>query len=273
MVNKKSVVLFSISILVLLVSVGVVSAGVIVPVNVSVSSSLIVFSDDLGRAFALGSNERGVLGVGKFSSELEFSESPLPVHGVNDVGFLSGVVGVGVESLHAFAVKSDGSVASWGNNLRGQLGIGTTIGPETCQGDGCSPSPVQVHGVNNVGFLTGVVKVAVSDFHVLALRSDGTVVAWGSNGGRLGDGTTIQRNAPVQVKGVGGVGFLTDVVDIFTGTVHGLAVKSDGTAACTWRGNSSKRIKCHTYCDILIKRQWAWTKILNCSKGKTINRP
>ena len=69
--------------------------------------------------------------------------------------------------------------------------------------------------------------------HSLALKSDGTVWAWGDNSsGQLGDGT-VERNfrtIPVQVTG------LTDVVAIatrgasdFTGEAHSVAVKRDGT--------------------------------------------
>jgi alpha-tubulin suppressor-like RCC1 family protein len=42
--------------------------------------------------------------------------------------------------------------------------------------------------------------------HSLALKGDGTVWAWGSNSdGQLGDGTTANRNTPVQVKNLSGV--------------------------------------------------------------------
>lgn len=56
-----------------------------------------------------------------------------------------------------------------------------------------------------------------------ALRSDGTLWAWGSNTyGQLGDGTTTQRPSPVQVP-------FTGVVSIAGGYLHALAVRSDGT--------------------------------------------
>ena len=51
--------------------------------------------------------------------------------------------------------------------------------------------------------------------------------AWGVNYGQLGDGTTLNRNIPVQVSG------LNDVTAIAAESTHGLFVKSDGTAwAC-----------------------------------------
>ena len=63
--------------------------------------------------------------------------------------------------------------------------------------------PVKVSG------LDGVVKIAASNEHVVVLKSDGTVWAWGRNlSGQLGNGTSIDSNVPVQVSG------LTDVVDI-----------------------------------------------------------
>ena len=58
----------------------------------------------------------------------------------------------------------------------------------------------------------------------MALKSDGTVWAWGLNeNGQLGDGTTLNRNAPVQVLG------LTGVVAIAAGPSHSLALKPDGS--------------------------------------------
>jgi hypothetical protein len=54
--------------------------------------------------------------------------------------------------------------------------------------------------------LTGVVQVAAGFGFSLALRSDGTVVAWGANGGgQLGDGSSTDRLTPVGVNGLTGV--------------------------------------------------------------------
>jgi alpha-tubulin suppressor-like RCC1 family protein len=59
----------------------------------------------------------------------------------------------------------------------------------------------------------------------MALRSDGTVWAWGQNNdGQLGDGTKTNRATPVQVKGI------SNVADIGNGRLHSLAIEGDGSA-------------------------------------------
>ena len=71
--------------------------------------------------------------------------------------------------------------------------------------------------------------------HSLALKSDGTVVAWGDNSsGQLGDGTTTNHTTPVAVPG------LTGVVAIAAYS-HSLALKSDGTVVA-WGGNYSGQL-------------------------------
>ena len=48
--------------------------------------------------------------------------------------------------------------------------------------------------------------VAPGTVHTAALKSDGTVLAWGWNSnGLLGDGTMIPRSSPVAVYGLTGV--------------------------------------------------------------------
>ncbi|MDQ8737988.1 fibronectin type III domain-containing protein [Paenibacillus sp. LHD-38] len=121
----------------------------------------------------------------------------------------SGVTMVAGGGHHTLALKQDGTVWAWGNNVYGQLGDGSTT-------DGYTP--VQVQG------LESVVAITAGSEHSLALKSDGTVWAWGSNKfGQLGDGTTNDRLTPDQVKG------LSSVVAIAAGSWHNLALKSDGT--------------------------------------------
>lgn len=84
--------------------------------------------------------------------------------------------------------------------------------------------------------------VAGGEYFSLALKDDGTVWAWGRNNhGQLGDGTTTQRTSPVQVKGPGGTGNLTNITAIAAGKEHGLAVASNGSVYA-WGNNSQGQL-------------------------------
>jgi len=128
---------------------------------------------------------------------------------------------------YSLALKSDGTVWAWGYNVNGELGDGTTTDRNT---------PVQVHGPGNVGFLTGVTAISAGSNHSLALKSDGTVWAWGWNGeGELGNGSTANSSTPVQVNG------LTGVTAISAGSYHSLALKGDGTV-WAWGHNNEGQL-------------------------------
>jgi alpha-tubulin suppressor-like RCC1 family protein len=76
--------------------------------------------------------------------------------------------------------------------------------------------------------LTGIAqqwtKVDAGSEFTLALKSDGTLWAWGFNGnGQLGLGTTTAQSSPTQI------GTATDWQDVAAGAFHSLAVKADGT--------------------------------------------
>ena len=72
----------------------------------------------------------------------------------------------------SLALKSDGAVWSWGQNSSGQLGTGSTLGPQHCttQQVACSTRPVQVVGVGGQGTLNGVVAIGAGQLHSLAVR-------------------------------------------------------------------------------------------------------
>jgi len=139
-----------------------------------------------GTVWAWGWNRDGQLGDGTFTDK----NSPV------QVSALSGVTAIAAGGVHSLALKSDGTVWAWGTNFLGQLGVGGAI-TYFCT------SPMQIPS------LSGVTAIVAGVTHSLALKSDGTVWAWGDNpNGELGDGSTTQRSVPVQVKGAGGAGWL-----------------------------------------------------------------
>jgi calcium-activated chloride channel regulator 4 len=72
--------------------------------------------------------------------------------------------------------------------------------------------------------------------HTIALKSNGTLWAWGSNdSGQLGDGTNSNKNSPVQI------GSDTTWSAIAAGYLHTIALKSNGTL-WTWGYNSSGQL-------------------------------
>jgi alpha-tubulin suppressor-like RCC1 family protein len=73
--------------------------------------------------------------------------------------------------------------------------------------------------VNTIGAGSGITQLSAGDFHVLALKSNGSVLAWGSNGsGQLGNGTTTDPAGAVQVTG------LTNATQVAAGERFSLAV-------------------------------------------------
>jgi hypothetical protein len=85
-------------------------------------------------------------------------------------------------------------------------------------------TPVQVKGPDGKGHVADVTAVAAGAKHSVALKSDGTVWAWGDNTqGQCGDGTLTDRKYPVQVPS------LANIVAIDAGRYHTISLRKDGT--------------------------------------------
>jgi uncharacterized repeat protein (TIGR01451 family) len=124
---------------------------------------------------------------------------------------VSNATAIAAGSNFGLALKGDGTVWGWGDNTFGQLGNGDVpAAPKV--------APVQVKG------LTNVTAIAAGSAHGLALKSDGSLWAWGSNGGgQLGVGARDENPHfyPLFV--------MTGVASIAAGPGQTYAVKMDGT--------------------------------------------
>lgn len=213
---------------------------------------------DNGTVVTWGNNEFGALGDGTTTG----SPAPVEVCAAGTVGpcpggpYLSGVEAVSAGGNgtiyggeHSLAVLNTGEVVAWGNNHFGQLGDGTSTGPETCGGSGsapgpCSTNPVPVCAAGTVGtcptgpYLSGAAPLSADisggeDWSV-ALLDNGTAMAWGENGaGQLGDGTTTSTTVPVAVNLSPPAGVTATAVS--ANEVGGVSLLSNGTVM-TWGG-------------------------------------
>lgn len=194
-----------------------------------------------GTVYTWGRNDWGQLGDGT----REDRNSPVRVPG------LSGIRAIDASNSVSAAVGEDGKVYTWGldsffspsscckpqqsPNLRNVTAV--AFSAQTLISLAADGSVYSGHNATPVPGLTGVIAISGSSMgSTLALKSDGTVWAWGlNNWGQLGDGTTTNREIPVRVAG------LETVVAISMADQYALALKSDGTV-WAWGSNGSSQL-------------------------------
>jgi alpha-tubulin suppressor-like RCC1 family protein len=109
---------------------------------------------------------------------------------------------------HNLAIKSNGTLWSWGRGFRNVLGHNDQV-------DRSSPT--------QVGTNTNWSKIEVGFSHALAIKTDGTLWAWGSNGtGFLGTNNQTTILSPVQIGS-------STWLDVACGVETSFAIKTDGT--------------------------------------------
>ncbi|KAL0212668.1 hypothetical protein RCL1_006294 [Eukaryota sp. TZLM3-RCL] len=195
--------------------VNVVDLYDVIAISAGCWHSLALRSD--GKVLSWGYNDYSQLG------RTTTTDSPNTRPGL--VPDLINVVTISTGSYHSLAVRSVGSVASWGHVANGRLGNGGTAN--------------SYQSIQNCGSFSSAVNVSAGDAHSLILleRGDttqrnspvridgfkfaavaaagesnigiltnGNVVVWGRNDwSQLGDGTTTHRNRPFVLEQLSGV--------------------------------------------------------------------
>ena len=214
-----------------------------VKVHAGYSSSFGIKAD--GTLWGWGYNSGGKLGYGAATYVVT-----TPTQIGTDTNWLS----ISDGWSHTIALKTDGTLWTWGLNENGELGDNTTVDKITPTQIGTATnwqtiatgtqhslaiktdgtlwfwgSRFTLYGTtsqNNIptqiGTATNWLKLAGNQWHIAAIKTDGTLWTMGENSnGQLGDGTTVSRTTPIQV------GTATDWRDVSVGYRYTIASKNN----------------------------------------------
>ena len=192
--------------------------------------------------FTWGLNSSGQLGLGNTT---DYS-SPKQVGSLTTWSLANGGM-----SYASFAIKTDGTLWSWGKNAHGQLGQGDTVNRS---------SPVQVGALTTWASFTGGRDAC------MAIKTDGTLWGWGRNAnyGQLGLGNLTNYSSPKQV------GSLTNWLQVIGSNFNTTALKTDGTL-WSWGKNTSGEGGLGNLTNYSSPKQigalTTWSKLAMCRKG------
>ena len=152
-----------------------------------------------GTLWGMGANYYGQLGLNQ--------GNPVNVSSPTQIGSGTDWSKVSSGVYSAYALKTDGTLYSWGVNNGGRLGLNDVI---------WRSSPTQIPGT------TWTSKFDQGHSHMVAIKSDNTMWAMGENEfGQSAQNDVVRRSSPVQIPGT------WSGVDI--GKQNSFATKSDGT--------------------------------------------
>ena len=162
-----------------------------------------VYAKTDGTLWTMGKNNAGQLGQGTQGSAT-YRSSPIQIPGTNWVNASTGY-------RSTMALKSDGTLWTWGLNINGVLGVNDRT---------YRSSPTQVPGTT---WSTDQTKFCMGYEYAAAMKTDGTLWMWGEGStGKTGQNSQAAYSSPVQVPG-------TNWNTIRLGGSVTVATKTDGT--------------------------------------------
>ncbi len=189
--------------------------------SIAVGSGHVLALKDDGSIYAWGLNDQGQVGDNGYpavrKSYIKVSSGPYKTISAGD--------------HHSLAIKADGSLYAWGDNSKGELSF--------------TSSTTRKLTPSHVGSGKDWQYISAGGYYSIALKADGSLVTWGSNGsGQLGIGNnTANQYAAVKPFQTSGDAFATDSKPGFvtSGQEHELDVRSNGNLE-TWGDNTSGKL-------------------------------
>ena len=195
------------------------------PVQVTghANSYCALFKDN--RVKCWGHNNKGQLGVGHTNNLGDGNNEMGASLPFLDFGRGRSATQVSMGYEHACAVLDNGELMCWGEGANGRLGTGNTTGQH---------SPALV----NLGSGVSAQQVSAGEWHTCAVMVGGALKCWGrNNDGQVGDGTSTDRNNPVDVDLGDGVSASL----VAAGNYHTCALTITGGLQC-WGHNDQGQI-------------------------------
>ena len=171
--------------------------------------------------YAAGENASGQIGVNDLASRLTLTQEFTASTNWKQVS---------CAVYHVAAIKTDGTLWTWGRNTSGALGDATSVTFRS--------TPRQISaGANGI---TGWKQVSAGFDCTAAIRDDGTLWTWGLNSnGQLGDNSLSNRNTPRQISA--GATRITTWKQVCAGNDGMAAIGIDGTL-WTWGRNQNGQL-------------------------------
>jgi len=183
-----------------------------------------------GTIWSFGNNGSGQLG----DNSTVASNSQLVQEATKSTNWCQSSAG----RLHSLAVNTAGSLFAWGEGSCGKLG-------NNCTGNFSSP-------VREISSSTNWCQANAGGFHSLALKTDGSLWAWGFNAcGQLGNCSTLARSSPVRESTS-----ITNWLQVSAGYNFSSAITSTG-CLYTWGDNTCSQLGNGTGSPCSIpRREW-----------------
>jgi len=184
--------------------------------KISAGSYYTLALDKNGTLWSWGFQTYGELG--NIANYIQAAQTPKSI-----IGTAKTFCEIATGEYHSAAIDQYGTVWTWGNNQRGQLGNNTIFSYY---------SPVIIAGAKKI-----FCKISAGSESTTAIDSSGQVWSWGNNtSGQLGDGVPFSKRTPVSVGGV-----RKTFCEISLSGIHVLALDKNGKL-WSWGNNQNGQL-------------------------------